>query len=36
LAVRRAWSDTSVKLAAEARVPTPGLNPGGTSPLLHR
>ena len=35
-AVRMAWSDTMVALAAEARTPMPGMRPGGTSGLLHR
>ena len=34
--VRAAWADTAVALAAEARVPRPGMHAGGTSPLLHR
>jgi hypothetical protein len=35
-ACRMAWSDAMIKLGAEARVPTPGIHAGGTSPLLHR
>jgi hypothetical protein len=34
--VRAAWADTAIALAAEARVPVPGMHPGGTSPLLRR